>query len=270
MPTSEYDNRTAIFLAAVCGQTYAHYSDPDGRFVTPDPYKVVSTFRAKSLTGVAEKFGFIMQSDNRIIVAFRGTSSATDWISDVIASQAKYRCVKGAGQSHRGISDIYYSARDQILPVLGELSSDRTLYITGHSLGGALATLCGLDVAANTSFGDPIIYTYGSPRVGDPAFVKAFSGQIEQCYRVNNRFDVVTLLPPHVYKLPKKETTYHYVHVRESKGLSFHNGSVLSNHVISSYFAELAKQDPLYAEQLHSRNPGFCPDAVTNGHVEAK
>jgi triacylglycerol lipase len=270
MPTSGYDNRMAIFLASVCGQTYAQYSDPDGRFVIPEPYELFTTFRAKSLTGTAEKFGFILESDNRIIVAFRGTSSTTDWISDAIASQSKCKCVKGAGQSHRGISNIYYSARDPILTALGKLSADKTLYLTGHSLGGALATLCGLDAAVNTLFSEPIVYTYGSPRVGDPAFAKAFADQVKQCYRVNNRFDVVTHLPPHVYKLPKRDTTYQYVHVRDSRALSFHNGSLSGNHVISSYFDELAKQDPLYAEQLHIRNPGFCPHDAKFGSLESK
>jgi triacylglycerol lipase len=263
MPTSGYDNQTAIFLASICSQTYDQYSDPDGQFVIPETYEVFSTFRAKALAGKAEKFGFILQSENCIIVAFRGTSSATDWISDVIASQAKYKCVKGAGQSHRGISDIYYSVRDQIIPVLGELSEDKTLFITGHSLGGALATLCGLDVAVNTSFKDPVVYTYGSPRVGDPAFAKAFTDKVNQSFRMNNHFDVVTHLPPHVYKLPKKDTTYQYVHVRNSNGLFFNYGSLFVNHVISSYFAELARRDPLYAEQLNLRNPGFCPQSVT-------
>jgi triacylglycerol lipase len=270
MPTSGYDNRMAIFLASICGQTYAQYSDPDGGFVIPEPYEVVTAFHANALTGAAEKFGFILQSEICIIVAFRGTSSTTDWISDAIASQSKYKCVKGAGQSHRGISDIYYSAREPILTALGKLSADKTLYITGHSLGGALATLCGLDVAVNTLFSEPIVYTYGSPRVGDPSFGKAFTEQVEQSYRVNNRFDVVTHLPPHVYKLPKRDTTYHYVHVRESRDLSFHNGSLSGNHVISGYFEELAKQDPLYAEQLHIRNPGFCPHGAKIGSLESK
>ncbi|MCD9022911.1 lipase family protein [Cohnella silvisoli] len=259
MPTKQCDDRTAIFLASVCSQTYAQYSDPDGQFVVPESYEVVSTFRAKSLTGKLEKFGFILQSDNRIIVAFRGTSSTTDWISDAIASQSKYKCVKDAGQSHRGISDIYYSVRDPILAALSKLSADKTLFITGHSLGGALATLCGLDMAENSAFSDPVVYTYGSPRVGDPSFARAFTDKVNQSFRINNHFDVVTHLPPNVYKLPKRETTYHYVHVRDSNGLSFHNGSVSGNHVISSYFVELAKRDSLYTEELRVRNPGFCP-----------
>ncbi|BBI32279.1 lipase family protein [Cohnella abietis] len=259
MANSGFDNRTAIFLASVCSQTYAQFNNPDGYFVVPAYYEVVSTFRANSLAGAAEKFGFIIQSASDIIVAFRGTSSTTDWIANAIASQSKYKCVKGAGQTHRGMSSIYYSARNQILGVLNKLDSSKALFITGHSLGGALATLCGLDVAVNSPFRNPVVYTFGSPRVGDPTFAKAFSGEVQHSYRVNNRFDVVTHLPPQVYSPPKSDATYHYMHVRNSEPLSFNNGSVPNNHIISSYYSELSKQSPLYSEELSIRNPGLCP-----------
>ncbi len=201
---NSFDKRTAIFLAAICSQTYSQYSHPDGHFVTPEYYEVAQTFNAKSITGQSERFGFIAQSEDRIIVAFRGTSSTTDWISDAIARQGKYKCVQGAGYSHQGISDIYYSARGQILIALGKLPANKSLMITGHSLGGALAALCAIDVAGNSAFGLPSVYTYGSPRVGDSTFAKAFADNVDQSFRIHNRYDVVPHLPPHVYKLPRE------------------------------------------------------------------
>lgn len=253
------DDRTAIFLAAVCSQTYIQYSSPAGAYVIPEFYEEASTFLARSITGQSERFGFIIQSENHIIIAFRGTSSTTDWISDAIARQGKYKCVKEACRTHVGISDIYYSARGQILSTLSGMSKEKDLIITGHSLGGALAALCAVDVAVNSKFSSPILYTYGAPRVGDPIFSKIFSNTVGQSYRVSNRFDVVTHLPPSIYKLPKREKTYHYMHVREDVPLHFHKGSLSANHVISSYFTELAKKNLGYAEQLNKRNPGLCP-----------
>jgi triacylglycerol lipase len=259
MPNNRFDERTAIFLAAVCSQTYAQYSHSNGQFIVPEFYEVAATFNAKSITGHSERFGFILQSDNQIIVAFRGTSSTTDWISDAIAKQGKYKCVKGAGKSHLGISDIYYSARGQILTALDTLSARKSLMITGHSLGGALASLCAIDIADNSAFTLPSVYNYGSPRVGDPTFAKTYSGKVNQSFRIYNRYDIVSRLPPHVYKLPNRETTYHYMHVRDEVPLQFHTGSVSANHVIGSYFAELAKLDRPYTKVLKERNPGFCP-----------
>lgn len=255
-----YDNRMAIFLAAVCSQTYAQFENADGRFVVPQGYKVVEAFEAKSFGGNRERFGFILESDDRVILAFRGTSSTTDWISDAIASQEKYKCAKDAGSTHRGISDIYYSARPAILPVLNKLSaSGKMLFVTGHSLGGALATLSAMDIKKNTGFAHPVVYTFGAPRVGNPEFAHAFSDRVRNSFRVYNRLDAVPLLPPQVYKPPKKETTYHYMHVKEGVPLSYNNGSVSANHVIGSYYRELAKDDPAYAIALERHNPGFPP-----------
>lgn len=257
---NSYDNRMAMFLAAVCSQTYAQFESADGQFAVPQGFKVAEAFEAKSFGGNWERFGFILESDDRIILAFRGTSSTTDWISDAIASQEKYKCVKDAGSTHRGISNIYYSARQEILPALTKLSvSGKRLFVTGHSLGGALSTLSAMDVKKNAGFAHPTVYTFGAPRVGDPEFAHAFSERVRDSHRVYNRYDAVPLLPPQVYKPPRKEKTYRYLHVKEGVPLRFNNGSVSANHVIGSYYRELAKGDPAYAIALERNNPGFPP-----------
>lgn len=76
------------------------------------------------------------------------------------------------------------------------------LYITGHSLGGALATLFAFEVAAST---DPRIVkpvtciSIASPKVGNMSFRRAFQALEKQeqirCLRVANYKDLVTLLP---------------------------------------------------------------------------
>lgn len=261
MTTSGFDNRTAIFLAAVCSQAYTQFNDPEGKFVVPYSYEQVAEIRARSLTGVSEIFGFIIQSESHVIIAFRGTSTTTDWISDAMASQVKCKFVDDAGQTHRGFTNIYRSARKSILSVLEDLSPDKILTITGHSLGGALATLCALDAAVNSPFGQPVAYTYGSPRVGDLTFARSYDNRVADSFRVQNRFDVVTHLPPENFKLPRRDKTFYYDHVCQAVGLSFHNGSVPGNHVISGYYDDLAKRDPLFAERLGALNPGLCPES---------
>lgn len=261
MKQGAYDNKTAMFLAAVCNQTYAQFSDAAGAFVVPYGFRVADTFEAKSFGGQWERFGFILESDDRVILAFRGTSTTPDWISDAIASQQKYKCVKDMGLVHRGFSDIYDSARPVIVPALKKLSGAgrRGLYITGHSLGGALATLSAPDASANGGFPRPIAYTFGSPRVGDPTFARKFGGKVGDSHRVYNLLDAVPLLPPQTYKPPRKDETYRYMHVQEGVQLDFNNGSVSANHVIGSYYRELAKRDPAYAVALERHNPGFAP-----------
>nr|WP_188540824.1 lipase family protein [Paenibacillus segetis] len=249
----------AIFLAAICEQTYSQFSNTDGSFVVPVNYEICDTIQAKSISNVWEPFGFILQSQQDIIIAFRGTSSTTNWISNVLASQKRFKYIKVDCLTHRGFTGIYSSARSEIISRLSTLSSDKTLYVTGHSLGGALATLCAIDIAANTTFNSPNLFTYGSPRVGDPDFANAFKKYICNSYRIANPFDVVPHAPPTIYKLPKREKKFYYSHVQTLSSLPFQNGSVSANHIIGSYFTELAKLEPQFTEQLCATNPGFCP-----------
>lgn len=256
---SDFEQR-AIFLAAICGQTYAQYSNPDGSFVVPLNYSICHTIEAKSLFSKGwERFGFILESPEEIVIAFRGTSSTTDWISDVIASQKRFKYIEDDCLTHRGFTDIYASARNEIVSALSRLPSGKNLYITGHSLGAALATLCAVDIAANIAVRTPILVTFGSPRVGDPAFAKACSKYIPNSYRVANPFDIVTYAPPSIYKLPKREKKYYYSHIRTLSELSFQYGTISLNHVISSYFTELSSLQPEFTHMLCSSNPGFCP-----------
>jgi predicted lipase len=70
--------------------------------------------------------------------------------------------------------------------------------IVGHSLGGALATHAALSLA-NQKMPVSILYTYGSPRVGDQKFSEWYDYQINTSnkFRVTHGHDPVPHLPPH-------------------------------------------------------------------------
>ncbi|MEF2244280.1 MULTISPECIES: lipase family protein [unclassified Paenibacillus] len=254
------DWQNAIFLAALCGQTYMQYENKtDGLFLVPKSYTLVGSFTARSYDNRYEPFGFVITSDQATIIAFRGTSSAVDWVSDFIAQQTLYRPVKNAGQTHKGFTDIYMSARDQVIELLLQTPPDRPLFITGHSLGGALATLAALDIAKNTYFFEPFVYTFGAPRVGDPEFVKFYNYTIASHWRFQNEFDIVPHLPPLVYQSPKTKKNYFYLHVKGEVMRSFRMGSVSGNHILSSYFNDLAKDNEELTQAICSEPPGWCP-----------
>ena len=56
-------------------------------------------------------------------------------------------------------------------------------------------TLLALDVAANTTFKNPTVYSYASPRTGDPAFASTYNQVVKNSFRIANRLDLVPKLP---------------------------------------------------------------------------
>ncbi|SDO00235.1 Lipase (class 3) [Paenibacillus sp. yr247] len=260
MLSNSLDTRTAIFLAAMCSQSYGQFENGPDSVILPKNYRMVSSFYATSILSEKELFGFIAESDGQIVIVFRGTHTTSNWISDAIASQTLFPYAKEGGLVHKGFLDIYRSSRKQIMTSLKKLSPRKTLYITGHSLGGALAAICAADIGTNTKFKEPSVYTYGSPRVGNPAFASLFNRRTGPHYRIYNINDIVTELPPFIYMSPRTDQVYHYLHVKKGVELTYQGGSFSANHVNGNYFAELAKLDPGYKQQLCARNPGFCPN----------
>jgi triacylglycerol lipase len=132
------------------------------------------------------------------ILAFRGTESrpreGSHDFRDIIAdlkADVDIRLVDSAqgGKVHKGFKDALDEVWEAVCAELKRLrEGDRTLWVTGHSLGAALATLAG------DRYGDiQGLYTFGSPRVGDAAFKDDFP---VKAYRVVNNEDVVTRVPP--------------------------------------------------------------------------
>ncbi len=259
--TQEFDMQAALFLAAVCGQTYVQFNNKEegGLFLVPKHYHLIGEFTANSYDDTPEQFGFLITSDQASILAFRGSDSAEDWVSDFIAQQVSYRPVKNAGQTHKGFTDIYMSARSQIHQLIHEVPADRPLFLTGHSLGGALATLAALDISQNTAFQSPIVYTFGAPRVGDPNFVRAYNYSVTTHWRIQNEYDIVPHLPPLIYQSPKTKKSYFYLHVKGEIMRSFRMGSVSGNHILPNYFANLACDEPEFALAISTAPPGWCP-----------
>ncbi|KAL4857581.1 Phospholipase A(1) DAD1 [Chlorella vulgaris] len=108
---------------------------------------------------------------------------------------------------HHGFLDAYAAVRSEVLRLLETvLGSEEegeepwTLYVTGHSLGGALSTLCTYDCARRTwrnNVARPKIvhYNFGSPRVGNRAFAEDFDRLVPNTWRVANSKDAVALVP---------------------------------------------------------------------------
>ena len=137
--------------------------------------------------------------NNTIFIAFRGTemSSLHDIQVDCMVTK---RHTQDGGHVHSGFWYALNAVYDEIQTWMIEHSSlDDMILVTGHSLGGAIATLCG----ARLTHSDyrPVIYTFGAPRIGDHAFASRFDHI--HLFRFVNNNDIVPRLPP---------TKFGYVH----------------------------------------------------------
>jgi triacylglycerol lipase len=98
--------------------------------------------------------------------------------------------------------DSMFRVVENIMENLDQCPPDSEVYFSGHSLGAALATVSALHVGKLGKFSHkPSLYTFASPRVGNPKFVKAFDTYGISCYRIANSEDIVTHLPPNSGKL---------------------------------------------------------------------
>lgn len=133
----------------------------------------------------------LLENETSIFLGFRGTepTSIKDIKSDTKATTIF--CESG-GKIHSGFSEAFNQIAIEVQQALDETTfSQKPLFITGHSLGGALATIAAKKLTHKG--GIAACYTFGSPRPGD---VDWFTNIKTPIYRLVNAADPVTLLPP--------------------------------------------------------------------------
>ena len=150
----------------------------------------------------ADTQGFVAESGDAIIVAFRGTqpNRPMDWFVDLRATRGKWD--HSIGEVHDGFYSAFRKVwgvtlpKGEVLPKRLVSRGNKTIWITGHSLGGALAELC----AAQAMFVSKIpvqgVYTFGQPRVGNKDFAAAVNEKLGSgIYRFVNDRDIVPRVP---------------------------------------------------------------------------
>ena len=256
-----FNSEDAILLSAMIFQSYQLFEKRP--LILPKGFNLRYTIRA--LAGVEkpeeEVFGFIAESQDKIIVTFRGTRTFKDNESDQDLYQVPYPFVRNAGKTHRGFTCIYQSTRNELIRQINMLSTTKRLFVAGHSLGGGLAVLATLDIAINTRFKNSFVYTYGSPRVANPDFASRFNQTVKNSIRIFNIHDIIPTLPDPTYPPPFTKKGLFYRHVNMKYPLSFQLNSVAGrNHEIVCYFKNLSQQNPDFTKALCDENTGFCPD----------
>ena len=145
---------------------------------------------------MADSCGYIALSHGanpRIIVAFRGTYSISNTIVDLATVPQEYAPFPGDVDDsdapkcsnctvHSGFAKSWNATSTTIVPhVTAAMAEhpDYQLTLVGHSLGGAVAAMAGLDFIARGW--DPIVTTFGEPRIGNVALM----------HYIDSRFDLI-------------------------------------------------------------------------------
>ncbi len=138
----------------------------------------------------------IAVNDDVLVVAMRGSHSLANWATNI-------QIAKDPGpfrdtNVHQGFQDALYPALlDIAIKAKDMRDKGQQVWITGHSLGGALAVLLtamllerGIEVSG--------LYTFAAPRVGNHKFQRQFDDNMDgkPNYRYVNEHDIVPQLPP--------------------------------------------------------------------------
>lgn len=145
-----------------------------------------------------------------IVVSFRGSGPLADWITDAQAANPSNWVFEDGtvvpNSVHKGFLCAYQSVKTELKSELSGFasgmvdSSTARVYFTGHSLGGALATLAALDLSSwlVDSFGydrdNVVLYTYGAPRSLKPTLLTHFNERVPNAYAVIEKTDPVPYL----------------------------------------------------------------------------
>ena len=131
---------------------------------------------------------YIAASDHLRVLVFRGSDDLRAWQTNIRTRPVPW---PGPGLVHEGFAEAFEACWPQLAAIVATKRADsRPLIVTGHSLGGALATLAAARVH------DALLYSFGAPRVGNRAFAFSMDQRSERLHRYINYRDPVPLLPP--------------------------------------------------------------------------
>lgn len=177
-------------------------------------------------------FGFAAQASSSSssqppfnVIALRGTQTLEEWVTDTDILPTSFELYSGPGDVPGGFYKMYVNGTDgappttstdrpqgsiaqQLASLLQSSSwnSSIPLYVTGHSLGAALAAFAAMDVACNfpKAFSELYMYNFAPPNISasgilggaDNQFATSFQAKVQNSYSVINAADIVPTLPP--------------------------------------------------------------------------
>ena len=193
---------------------------------------------------------YVAAQHDFVVVAFRGTQP-DEW-KDILADVNIVLVSWKSGLVHQGFKRAFEVILPKLDPVLQRLAPNHALWFCGHSLGAALATLAADHYASTRG-----VCTFGSPRVGDPAFARAFDAKMAgRSFRYVNDHDVVTHVP-----LPLA-----YEHVDLMRFIAPDGTVSRGKPAIAHFFADLIGKPAQLLEVVHSLQSNQ-PETLTTAPI---
>jgi predicted lipase len=174
--------------------------------------KYSKEYKLKKIKVIEDKlmgtFCNVYEKEDKVYINFKGTElKFNDILTDALyfKSIIPFKLSKPHILAHFGFVNQYMAIRKELHKVVKKLYENKYFYIFGHSLGGALSTLCAFDLddtfTANSEDYIPKIQieeiiTFGTPRVGNIGFKEEYNkifGNRHLNIRVRN--DFVTKIP---------------------------------------------------------------------------
>ncbi|KAJ2915418.1 hypothetical protein MD484_g5007, partial [Candolleomyces efflorescens] len=150
--------------------------------------------------------GYIARDDKKkeIVVALRGSLSPQNFITDAMIVMRPFvssAVVEPAVLVHKGFLDAWNTVAVNMINVVRSQLVEYpgyTIVVTGHSLGGALASLAGISLKRNFPRVPLRLYTYGQPRTGNVKYASLLNQEVgsRNIYRSVHTFDGVPTMFP--------------------------------------------------------------------------
>jgi uncharacterized protein YxeA len=190
--------------------------------------KLISTVLNENGKPRTDTYGYIFYSEERdyIVVVYTGTFYLTEWYEDLqfesVPVDGQLRNVNSSVFAHEGFLNIYNGLKTQLRNTIDKINRPGTqLFITGHSLGGALTSICAMDFATY----NPIVYTFASPRVFNNSGAILLDSLLPHSMRIFNTEDIVPDVP-----LPVG-FGYIYTHTGINNPFTLNLGTIVQNHI---------------------------------------
>ena len=176
---------------------------------------------------------YYSQNLNMAIMSFSGTMYISEWDNDFDFTQVNPSNINKDNNIlvHKHQYEMYNSLRNSFIIALNDIKNQEPEFLfisTGHSLGGALSSLCFFDVISNNIIsenqGHKVLYSFASPRVGNVVFADVINKETT-AFRVSNSEDIITTLP-----LPISGNTK-YEHTDMCISFSMNLNNYGSNHI---------------------------------------